>query len=383
MRRNSLQIQSFRGSQMICTQKECTPMNVVHLLLTGQPGGIEMLAYNIAQHSQNKNIMYFIFRGGSVADDMVASGIPVVIADTPRYFWKEKIAAFIQYCRTEKIDVVINHMYSPVACAYICALKNAIPSIKILGYMHSDVRDIVRGFKGQFLYRPLVRAMQQRCDKVIAISEFVKSAGMEAYGLPAQKIEVVYNAIDIHKFAPANTGNADGCMNLIFVGRLVREKGVHLFLEALAQLPEHICVHATIVGYGAEYDNLVKQASDLQLGAKVDFLGKRTDVPQLVRGADYFVHPAICQEGFGITIIEAMACGKPCIASIGGAIPEIIDETNGFLFKLGSVPDLAAKITQAYQAYNTQDYQIMSSAARAKAECFDIEDMVHHLEQLY
>lgn len=358
-------------------------MRVVHLLLTGQPGGIEVLAQSIAQHSEYTNIMYFIFRGGSIADSMCDAGIPVVVAETPRFVWREKIKEFVQYCADEKIDVVVNHMYSPVACFYVFALKKALPHIKILNYLHSDVRAIVKGVKGQLVYRPLVRAMQKCCDKVIAISEFVKMAGMEAYGLPEEKIEVVYNAIDIAKFTVSENAAYARELNLIFVGRLIREKGVHVLLEALAQLPQDLKIHATIVGYGPEYDNLVQQAAVLNIAEKVEFLGKRIDIPNLLANADFFVHPAIWQEGFGITLIESMACGKPCIASRGGAIPEIIDNSNGLLFELGSASDLARKITEAYQMYKTPEYEAMCKAARKKAEQFNIEDMVKHLEALY
>lgn len=55
-------------------------------------------------------------------------------------------------------------------------------------------------------------------------------------------------------------------------------------------------------------------AARLHLEDKVQFLGSRTDVPQLLQAADLFVHPATCQEGFGITLIEAMASGVPCLA---------------------------------------------------------------------
>lgn len=227
-------------------------MKIIHLLLAGQPGGIEVLAQSIAQNSAHTNIMYFIFHGGAIADSMRDSGIPVVIAETPRFVWKKKIEEFVQYCENEKINVVVNHMYSPVACFYVYALKRRLPHVKILNYLHSDVRSIVKGIKGKLVYRPLIRVMQKCCDKVIAISEFVKAAGMEAYGLPVEKIKVIYNAVDMERFTPTRLKSTSNIMELIFVGRLIHEKGVHLLLEALSLLPKELPVHAKIVGYGPE-----------------------------------------------------------------------------------------------------------------------------------
>lgn len=358
-------------------------MNIVHLLLTGQPGGIEILAYNIALRSRNKNIMYFIFSGGTVADAMQEAGIPVVIANTPRYRWNEKIEQFVQYCKDEKIDAVVNHLDSPVACAYVCALKKAMPDMKILSYLHCDSRDVVKGLKGQLVYKTFGKQMHKRCDKVVAISEFVKQTGMTAYDLPSEKIVVIYNGVDISRFCVSAEPRGDGPMELIFVGRLIREKGVHLLLEALSQLPESMKIHATIVGFGPEYENLRQQAKNQNLDVRVDFLGKRMDVSELLAKADYFVHPATLQEGFGITLVEAMAVGKPCIASDGGAIQEVLDSTTGFLFTLGSVSDLVEKITEAYSLFGTEKYESLSRAARKRAECFSIDAMISSLEALY
>ena len=359
-------------------------MKVVQLLLTGEPGGIEVLAYSIAQHSQNEHIIWFLFRGGAVADWMKESGINVVISGTPRYRWGKKIKEFIRYCREEKVDVVINHMDSPVACAYVVALKHALPEIKIFGYLHNDVRSMTIGLKNKLGYIPFIKAMHRCCHKVFAISEFVKNAGIEAYGLHPDKIAVIYNGVDVSRFSPVDNKKKNARMELIFVGRLIRKKGIHLLLQALALLPEEVRYHATIVGFGSEYENLVKLAESLHLNGKVDFLGKRMDIPQQLLQADYFVHPAILQEGFGITLIEAMAVGKPCIAFLGGAIGEIIEDgVDGYVVEMGSVKRLAETIEKAYHEYNTGAYQQMSLAARQKAQTFDIQNMVRQLESFY
>lgn len=359
-------------------------MKVIHLMLTGEPGGIEMLSYSIARHSGNENIMWFLFRGGSVAEQMKAAGIPVVISNTPRYRWGRSMKNFVRYCREEKVDVVINHMDSPVACAHVLTLKRAVPDIKIFGYLHNDVRNMTVGLKKRLGYIPFIKAMHRCCDKVFAISEFVKSAGMAAYGLPAEKIAVVYNGVDVTRFSGIGPRESDSRMELIFVGRLIRDKGVHLLLEALSRLEPEFDCHATIVGSGPEYDALVQQAEALQLQEKVNFLGKRMDVPELLWQADWFVHPAICQEGFGITLIEAMAAGIPCIAFNGGAIPEIIDHgKDGYLVEMGSVEAMAEAIRQAYRQHNTDAYRQMSAAAIKKAKTFHIRDMVRQLESFY
>ena len=240
------------------------------------------------------------------------------------------------------------------------------------------------GLKNRLGYIPFIKAGHRCCEKIIAISEFVKKAGMEAYGLPEEKIAVVYNGVDIERFSVSEFRVDNPRMELIYVGRLIPVKGVHLLLEALSLLEPEVCCHVSIVGFGPEYEALVWKAEMLQLGGIVDFLGKRMDIPALLQKADYFVHPAIWQEGFGITLIEAMAAGRPCIAFRGGAIPEIIDDgVDGYHVEMASAEALAETIRKAYHQHNTDSYRKMSAAAKRKAKTFNIDNMVQNLESFY
>ena len=87
-----------------------------------------------------------------------------------------------------------------------------------------------------------------------------------------------------------------------------------------------------IIGDGPYKTKLESLVKEQHLENKVVFLGTRYDVSQLLEKADIFVHVPIIEEGFGITIVEAMASGKLCICSNSGAISEIIEnDGNGFL----------------------------------------------------
>ena len=118
----------------------------------------------------------------------------------------------------------------------------------------------------------------------------------------------------------------------------------------------------------------------------MQFLGRRTDVPQLLQQADLFVHPAVWEEGFGITLIEAMASGVPCLAFPKGAIPEIIGpEIDGFLTEEVSAAALTAGINRALELFTKapHHWHTLCKNARQKAELFSIERTVAQLEALY
>jgi glycosyltransferase involved in cell wall biosynthesis len=137
------------------------------------------------------------------------------------------------------------------------------------------------------------------------------------------------------------------------VGRISRWKGQHIFITAAATVREtHPNARFQIIGapmfgeqeYEAEIRALVKS---LGLEDVVEFLGFRTDVPQLMEQLDLLVHASITGEPFGQVITEAMVVGKPVVATRGGGVPEIVqDGVTGLLVPMGDAPAMAAAICE-------------------------------------
>lgn len=136
----------------------------------------------------------------------------------------------------------------------------------------------------------------------------------------------------------------------LFVGRLDRKKGVDLFLDALAQ-PEARTWRATIVGDGAELDNLLAQAMRLKIKGRVKFIGAvaHEQVPALLAEADALVALSRTVPGwaeqFGHILAQAMNAGVPIVAGRCGAIPEVVGEA-GFLVEENDVTAAARALAQ-------------------------------------
>ena len=142
-------------------------------------------------------------------------------------------------------------------------------------------------------------------------------------------------------------------------------------------------IRLMVVGRGPQQDELKEQARMLGVEDKVTFYGLRMDIPDLLLKADYFVHPAILNEGFGITLIEAMSVGLPCIAFRKGAIPEIIsDDVNGFILDETSDDVLAETLRKCVSIRNTDRYKELSDNARITSEKFSIQEMVNDLSEI-
>ncbi len=129
---------------------------------------------------------------------------------------------------------------------------------------------------------------------------------------------------------------------LLFVGLLVRRKGVHVLLDALAsrELPQD--VRLTVAGDGPERAALEAQACRTGLADRVEFLGFRTDVPELLRAAHAFVLPSAMEQQ-PLVLIEAMGAGKPVVATDVGGVAEMVGDA-GTVVPAGDVPAMAAAL---------------------------------------
>ena len=144
-------------------------------------------------------------------------------------------------------------------------------------------------------------------------------------------VGVIHNGVDADEFRPLPRGGefrtrfgvGTDAFVLVSVGRLVGLKGLRVVIEALPGLPG---AHFIIAGEGPEQQRLAQRATDLGVAGRVHFAGRvaHEELPRLLAHADAFVQPSVGEESFGISIVEAMACGLPVLASSLGGMPEIV-----------------------------------------------------------
>lgn len=237
---------------------------------------------------------------------------------------------------------------------------------------------------------PVLRGIVRGSDAVTAISTY--TADRLRQQVPsADPVIIPFGAtVEPDALSPPPPRAPSGPFELLFVGRLVERKGVHLLLEALTRLPEGRPVALQVVGDGPERTRLEARVRELGLGGSVVFHGfvPRAELERRVAGCDALVLPAVMDakgdtEGLGVVLLEAMAYGKPVIASAAGGIVDIVrDGRNGFLVPPGDADALARAIRRL-----TADPELATSMGAAGREDvrtgFSWEVIVERLAEVY
>jgi glycosyltransferase involved in cell wall biosynthesis len=177
------------------------------------------------------------------------------------------------------------------------------------------------------------------------------AAEIVRYGLPAQRTTTIPNGIDVRAFAqqPWPDVAAADPLRLLFVGRLEHQKGLDLLLAALAQVEHAVNCRLRVVGTGSLLQQLQTQVRDLGLSERVEFRGVRTDMLAEYAWSEAVVVPSRF-EGMPNVVLEAMACGRPVLAThIDGTAELLGDERGGWLVPPDDVHSLAQAIVRLAQ----------------------------------
>ncbi len=212
-------------------------------------------------------------------------------------------------------------------------------------------------------------------DVEVAVSDLVL-ARMRPHP-HARQLRRIYNGIDPEAFAPRppRQPKAPGGLVVGFVGRLAAGKGLDVLIAAIAQARKQVSVNLLVAGDGPERAELAVLAQSSSAAADVDFLGMIDDVQEFWQRCDIAIVPSNAFiESFCLAALEAMACGKPLIATRNGALPELVrDGTTGTLVAPGDVDALARAIVMYAREPSLR--QAHAVAARAWAvEHFDLDD---------
>ena len=237
--------------------------------------------------------------------------------------------------------------YFPCFSAKICSSLKRTPLVITWHEVWNDYWYDYLGKKGIF-GKVVERMTTHLTDKMIAVSERTKR-DLEMIEV-RKEIKVIQNGIDFGKIKMIEASNEE--TDVVFAGRLIKEKNVNILIEALniikKEVPDVKCI---IIGDGPEKRRLEKMAYDLGLEGNIEFKGFLADHNEVIsymKSSKVFVLPST-REGFGIVALEANACGLPVVTvnhKMNAACDFINNNGNGFICEL-SEEEITEKIFMA------------------------------------
>ena len=330
--------------------RENRELTVCHLLLTLNMGGAEVLAARLARKLSHKHRFVFICldEQGAIGEQLSREGFPVHVVGRRPGVDLRCAQRLGQVIRRAGVDLIHCHQYAPFFYGSLSRLGfDRTPVIFTEhGRNQPDYPKRRRILANRFLLR--------RSDRVVGVGRAVCQALVQNEGIPEERVELVYNGIDLNGFCPSELERvavrtelrlAAKDFVMILVARLHWLKDHATALKALAHaVKDNSNMKLVLVGDGPEAEKISALVSQLGLQPFVRSLGWRSDVGRLCGAADLVLLTSI-SEGIPLTLIEGMNVSLPVLATDVGGVGEVVEDgRTGFLVPAGDDHALAEKM---------------------------------------
>ena len=295
----------------------------------------------------------------------------------------------VRIIKAEKPDIVHTHTSKAGILGRLAAKIAKVPRI-----VHTPHGHVFFGHFGPILSRIFLwieKAFAPLTDRVVALTAGESKDYIDLNVYRREKLVKIHSGVDVEKFnqVSVNAVEKKRCLGLEqndivvgFIGWLLPIKGPMHLLKAMAMVWEHYeDTNLVFIGKGELDVDLRAEALKAGANGRVNFLGWRDDVNEIIPLFDIFVLPSL-NEGMGRVLVEAMAAGKPIVASNVGGIPDVIQhDNNGLLVPPGDEKALAAAIMRLIN--DPEKAKKMGQRGRELCHRFSLDSMVEKIDLLY
>jgi glycosyltransferase involved in cell wall biosynthesis len=351
-----------------------------HLRGDGAQRYLTQLAIGLAQNGHQQTVLCLNDSyDASLVKQLDTIGIQVCVIGKGSLLTGRGLVSTWYRLRREQFQVAVTFLFFADILGRSLARTAGVPHVV------SSIQNRNIGYKPW--QRLLCRFTMRWVDGVVLNSAHVRSFAITEEGAPANRITVIPNAIHTEDYCvPVDRSDVLDELGLAAdqpvigcVGRLTYQKGFDVLLEALSRL-KRSDLQLLVVGTGELEGELQAQTEALGLARQVRFVGYRRDIPRLLNVLDLYVQPSR-HEGMPNALLEAMASGRPIVASaVDGNCELIQDGIDGWLVP----PENAAALSNAIQTALSDkvEAQRRGRAARQHAELFTVEHLVTSWETL-
>jgi glycosyltransferase involved in cell wall biosynthesis len=372
---------------------------ILYVLPAGERGGAEVAFLNILENLNRNLFEPFVIalKDGPFISELQEKALQPTILKTGRirsikgFF--ETAKSIRDFIESQKIDVV--HCNGTGAQIY-AGFAAGLAGVPCIYHLHDSVewswnRQGLVHFLAQ-ISLPVSKLFSRKLKRLkhIAVSKYVAESFQQTWG-SKKNIQVIYNAIrstnGAAKHLEIQTNNVP---RIVWIGRLQRWKGTHIFLHAARIVKEKYPEAQFFVvggalfgmenGYGKELENL---ARSLKLENCLKFAGHQNSIGSFLESADIVVHSSIRPEPFGLVLLEAMSAGKPVVATNKGGPLEIVENgVTGLLVPPNDPDELADAIMMLLEDATLRTKMGQAAQERVKKH-FNPSNMIQAMENLY
>lgn len=360
---------------------------ILHAIETSEPGGAEaVLLYLASKLNPNRFRSLALLPGeGWLSDRLRDAGVPVFFANSRKWYDFQLIREMRRLIERERVDLI--HSQLPGQNFYSCMAGLMTARKTVVTYQAAFDLAESQGWKAAVR----LAAVRMLADAAVAVSDDVGALLRRAH-FPPQKILRIYNAIDVEGFGANSDGRLRHSLNLPEGSKLVGtvaclrpQKGYEFLIRAARMVIDRIpAAHFVAVG---EMDPMMSQplfdlVDRLELKRQFHFLGFRSEIPKILSELDVFVLPST-SEGLPLALLEAMAAGKPAIATQCGGPSEVVtNNVTGLLIPPGEPDAIAEAVVELLTNQEFAERLARAGQAKVRAE-FALSKMLQEYEALY
>ncbi len=375
------------------------PVKILYIIGTLDVGGTEGQLVQLVTHldpGRFKPVVFSLSSGGPHLSALAAAAIPAKVMGFRGFYRGFRIflhfpkvmvqlSRLVHFMRQEQPTIVHGYLFWAYVIGTFAAKAAGVPIViasrRGLGHFKAN--------KPHYLF--LERLANRMTDLIVANSEAVKQDVVRQEKVDPSKVRVIYNGVDLSLYRGQEVDHhlkdalalSKEAKTVGVVANFIYYKGHRFLLQACADVKRKIPeVKFLLIGDGPLREELEDLAGELDLEKDVLFLGSRRDIPQLLAMVDLAVLPSL-EEGFPNVVLEAMAAGKPVVATRVGGIPEaVVHGETGFLIPPG---DSRALVDAIVELLSDPDRAVKMGAAGRKRVVreFPLDRMVHQMEQIY
>lgn len=348
------------------------------------PGGAETVFLQLATaaHQRGIRVLAVLFRPGWLKDSLERVGVEVNVCPMKGMFDWRWVLYVVNLVRSRQAELIHAHEFTANVYGVLAGRLAGVP---VVATVHG------KNYYWECLRRRMAYRQVARFGRMVAVSKDLKEFLVRQVNIPSDRIDVIYNGI-VAKPAEVSTtrvlalsalGLDEHTRVIGSVGSLYIVKGHEYLIRALPAIVQaYPNVALVLIGRGEQEPVLRRLSKDLEVEEHVRFLGFRSDVATILAGIEIFVLPSL-SEGLSVALLEAMAAGRPIVASRVGGNPEVVvDGETGFLVDPRDSGALAERIVELLN--DSQKAKEFGESGRKRVQnWFAIDKMVESYCALY